>query len=91
MSSNEIEFVKGVNKLHAFYTEHVRMLAHAYDLTDRQAATLLDDTGTATWHGPSSTHRGCARPGTRASAARTCAVTAGRTIRLARRPDPPPG
>jgi len=43
--SNEIEFVKGVNKLHAFYTEHVRMLAHAYDLTDRQAATLLDDYG----------------------------------------------
>jgi hypothetical protein len=43
--SNEIEFVKGVNKLHAFYTEHVRMLAHAYDLTDQQAATLLDDYG----------------------------------------------
>lgn len=45
MSSNEIEFVKGVNKLHAFYTEHVRMLAHAYDLSDEQAAKLLDDYG----------------------------------------------
>ncbi|WOQ18373.1 hypothetical protein [Raineyella sp. W15-4] len=43
--SNEIEFVKGVDKLHAFYTEHVRMLAHAYDLTDKQAATLLDEYG----------------------------------------------
>lgn len=42
---NDIEFVKGVNKLHAFYTEQVRMLAHAYDLTDKQAATLLDDYG----------------------------------------------
>ncbi|WOP18400.1 hypothetical protein [Raineyella sp. LH-20] len=43
--SNETEFVKGVDKLHAFYTEHVRMLAHAYDLTDKQAATLLDEYG----------------------------------------------
>ncbi|SDB91656.1 hypothetical protein GA0111570_10896 [Raineyella antarctica] len=43
--SNEIEFVKGVNKLHAFYTEHVRMLAHAYDLSDEQAARVLDDYG----------------------------------------------
>lgn len=43
--SDEIEFIKGVNKLHAFYTEHVRMLAHAYDLDDKRAATLLDDYG----------------------------------------------
>lgn len=43
--SNEIEFVKGVNKLHAFYTEHVRMLAHAYDLTEEDAARLLDEYG----------------------------------------------
>lgn len=38
----ELEFIKGVNRLHAFYTEHVRMLAHAYDLTDEEAAMLLD-------------------------------------------------
>lgn len=43
--SNEIEFIKGVNKLHAFYTEHVRMLANAYDLTPEQSATLLDQYG----------------------------------------------
>ncbi|QGF25300.1 hypothetical protein Rai3103_16125 [Raineyella fluvialis] len=45
MALNEIEFVKGVDKLHAFYTEQVRMLARAYDLTDRQAAALLEQYG----------------------------------------------
>ena len=39
--SKEIEFLKGVDKLHAFYTENVRMLAHAYDLTEEEASTLL--------------------------------------------------
>lgn len=39
--SKEIEFLKGVDKLHAFYTENVRMLAHAYDLEDEEAAQLL--------------------------------------------------
>lgn len=40
--SNELQFIKGVDKLHAFYTENVRMLAHAYDLTDVEAARILD-------------------------------------------------
>ena len=40
--ANELEFIKGVDKLHAFYTENVRMLAHAYDLTDEEAAELLN-------------------------------------------------
>lgn len=40
--AKELEFIKGVDKLHAFYTEHVRMLAHAYDLTDEEAAMVLD-------------------------------------------------
>lgn len=40
--SNALEFIKGVNKLHAFYTENVRMLAHAYDLTEEEAARILD-------------------------------------------------
>jgi len=40
--SNELEFIKGVDKLHAFYTENVRMLAHAYDLDDHAAARILD-------------------------------------------------
>lgn len=39
---NELQFIKGVNKLHAFYTENVRMLAHAYDLSDEDAARILD-------------------------------------------------
>lgn len=39
---NELQFIKGVDKLHAFYTENVRMLAHAYDLTDEEAARILD-------------------------------------------------
>ena len=40
---NALEVIKGVDKLHAFYTEHVRMLAHAYDLTDEEAARVLDN------------------------------------------------
>lgn len=40
--AKELEFIKGVDKLHAFYTEHVRMLAHAYELTDEEAANVLD-------------------------------------------------
>ncbi|GAB3623060.1 hypothetical protein GCM10027418_11420 [Mariniluteicoccus endophyticus] len=40
--SNELEFIKGVDKLHAFYTENVRMLARAYDLSDEQAAQMLE-------------------------------------------------
>lgn len=43
--AHELDFVKGVDKLHAFYTEQVRMLAHAYDLTEQQAAMLLDHHG----------------------------------------------
>lgn len=39
---NELQFIKGVDKLHAFYTENVRMLAHAYDLSDEEAARVLD-------------------------------------------------
>ncbi len=39
--SKEIEFIKNVDKLHAFYTENVRMLAHAYDLSDEDAAHVL--------------------------------------------------
>lgn len=41
--SNALEFIKGVDKLHAFYTENVRMLARAYDLTDEEAAKILDN------------------------------------------------
>ncbi|ROZ63722.1 hypothetical protein EDL96_05035 [Kocuria soli] len=40
--SKELEFIKGVDKLHAFYTENVRMLAHAYDIDEATAARLLD-------------------------------------------------
>ena len=40
--ARELEFIKGVDKLHAFYTENVRMLAHAYDLTDVEAARVLE-------------------------------------------------
>lgn len=40
--AKELEFIRGVDKLHAFYTENVRMLAHAYDLTDEEAAMILD-------------------------------------------------
>ncbi|WP_232548573.1 hypothetical protein [Propioniciclava soli] len=39
---NALEFIKGVDKLHAFYTENVRMLAHAYDLSDEEAARILE-------------------------------------------------
>lgn len=40
--ANELDFIKGVDKLHAFYTENVRMLAHAYDLDDETAARILE-------------------------------------------------
>ncbi len=43
--AERLEFLQGVSKLHAFYTEQVRMLAHAYNLTDEQAAMLLNDFG----------------------------------------------
>lgn len=43
--ADQLEFLNGVSKLHAFYTEQVRMLAHAYNLTDEQAAKLLDGFG----------------------------------------------
>lgn len=38
-----LDFIKGVDKLHAFYTENVRMLARAYDLTDEEAARALEN------------------------------------------------
>lgn len=41
--SNALEFIKGVDKLHAFYTENVRMLAHAYGLSDEEAARILEN------------------------------------------------
>lgn len=40
-----LEFLRGVDRLHAFYTENVRMLAHAYDLTDEEASRALDNMG----------------------------------------------
>ncbi|OYN91353.1 hypothetical protein [Parenemella sanctibonifatiensis] len=43
--AKEMDFLRGVDKLHAFYTENVRMLAHAYDLSDEQASMLLDRMG----------------------------------------------
>lgn len=43
--TDRLEFLNGVAKLHAFYTEQVRMLAHAYNLTDEEAAQLLDGFG----------------------------------------------
>lgn len=43
--ANTLEFLRGVDRLHAFYTENVRMLAHAYDLTDEEASRLLSHTG----------------------------------------------
>lgn len=42
---NTLDFLRGVDRLHAFYTENVRMLAHAYDLTDEEASQLLSNTG----------------------------------------------
>lgn len=42
---NTLDFLRGVDRLHAFYTENVRMLAHAYDLTDEEASQLLANTG----------------------------------------------
>lgn len=43
--SERIDFLRGVSRLHAFYTENVRMLANAYDLSDEEAAQLLDGYG----------------------------------------------
>lgn len=43
--AERIDFLNGVSRLHAFYTEQVRMLAHAYDLSDEDAAHLLDGFG----------------------------------------------
>ena len=43
--AERLDFLRGVNRLHAFYTENVRMLAHAYGLTDEEAAKMLDDFG----------------------------------------------
>lgn len=43
--TDRLEFLQGVNHLHAFYTEQVRMLAHAYGLADKDAAMLLDQHG----------------------------------------------
>ena len=43
--SKELNFVKGVSRLHALYTEHVRILAHAYEISDEEAALLLDRFG----------------------------------------------
>ncbi|WP_347348328.1 hypothetical protein [Nigerium sp.] len=40
-----LDFLNGVNRLHAFYTENVRMLAHAYGLDDHDASTLLEQMG----------------------------------------------
>lgn len=40
--SDALEFIKGVDKLHAFYTENVRILAHAYNLSDEEAARVLE-------------------------------------------------
>ena len=45
--ANTLDFLRGVDRLHAFYTENVRMLAHAYDLTDEEASKLLANTGFA--------------------------------------------
>ena len=42
---DRLSFLSGVNRLHAFYTENVRMLAHAYDLTDEEASQLLEQMG----------------------------------------------
>lgn len=43
--ADPLHFLNGVSKLHAFYTEQVRMLAHAYNLSDIEAARLLDGFG----------------------------------------------
>lgn len=42
---DRLSFLNGVNRLHAFYTENVRMLAHAYGLEDEEASRLLDQLG----------------------------------------------
>ena len=43
--ADRLDFLNGVTKLHGFYTEQVRMLAHAYDLKLEDAAMLLDQYG----------------------------------------------
>ncbi|MDY6054560.1 hypothetical protein [Micrococcus sp.] len=43
--ANTLDFLRGVDRLHAFYTENVRMLAHAYDLSDEEASCVLEHTG----------------------------------------------
>ena len=43
--SNTLAFIKGVDRLHAFYTENVRMLAHAYELNEQDAAMMLERFG----------------------------------------------
>ena len=43
--NNTLAFIKGVDRLHAFYTENVRMLAHAYDIPERDAAMVLERFG----------------------------------------------
>lgn len=43
--AEQIDFLNGVSRLHAYYTENVRILARAYNLSDEEAATLLDGFG----------------------------------------------
>ncbi|WP_040162256.1 hypothetical protein [Nigerium massiliense] len=43
--AERLDFLNGVNRLHAFYTENVRILAHAYNLSDEEASQLLEQTG----------------------------------------------
>ncbi|WP_026927557.1 hypothetical protein [Granulicoccus phenolivorans] len=43
--AEQLDFLNGVRKLHAMYTEQVRMLAHAYGMTNEQAAMMLDQFG----------------------------------------------
>lgn len=43
--AEQLDFLNGVRKLHAMYTEQVRMLAHAYGMTNEEAAMILDQFG----------------------------------------------
>lgn len=43
--AEKIDFLNGVSRLHAFYTENVRILARAYNLSDEEASQLLDGFG----------------------------------------------
>ncbi|WP_051215414.1 hypothetical protein [Granulicoccus phenolivorans] len=43
--AEQLDFLNGVSKLHAMYTEQVRMLAHAHGMSNEQAAILLDQFG----------------------------------------------